>query len=120
MHALCRPCTGVLPPLYRSSDWTLLYSTHNDGTSLHTLLRKAAHAAPSVLLVRDSSGALFGAYAAEPWRPATRFFGTGETFVFQVNGCVGVGGGFRGQPMKKAVFCGKRSIEVLFAHPGLL
>jgi TLD len=38
----------------------------------------------SVLLVRDGGGYVFGAFAAEPWRPAPRFFGTGETTVFQL------------------------------------
>jgi hypothetical protein len=47
-------------------------------------MRKAVGAAPTVLLVRDGEGHVFGAYAPEPWRHATRFYGTGETFVFQV------------------------------------
>ena len=48
------------------------------------MLRKAAGQAPSLLVVRDAAGAVFGAYAAEAWHMAPRFYGTGETFVFSV------------------------------------
>jgi hypothetical protein len=37
-----------------------------------------------VLLVRDGGGYVFGAFCPEAWRPSPRFFGTGETFVFQL------------------------------------
>lgn len=37
------------------------------------------------------AGFVFGAFTAEPWRVAPRFYGTGETFVFQleVSHCMG-------------------------------
>lgn len=40
--------------------------------------------ARSLLLVRDSNGYVFGAFTPEGWHVGTRFFGTGETFVFQL------------------------------------
>ncbi|GBF97371.1 hypothetical protein Rsub_11018 [Raphidocelis subcapitata] len=75
---------AALPPLHRFAPWRLVYSSSRDGTSLHTLLRKAAGAAPTLLIVRDCEGGLFGAYAAEAWHVAPRFYGTGETFVFSL------------------------------------
>lgn len=93
MHILHYPlptifCVAIaaagLPPMYQQRDWSLLYTTSRDGISLHTLMRKAAGYAPTLLVVRDGGGAVFGAYVAEPWRTGTRFYGTGETFVFQV------------------------------------
>lgn len=41
-------------------------------------------AAPTLLVIRDSAGHIFGSFTSEGWRVATRFYGTGETFVFQL------------------------------------
>jgi len=74
-----------LPPLLRAETWRLLYATSRDGVSLSSLLRASGGTAgPSLLLIRDAGGALFGAFTAEPWCPhaAHRSFGTGESFVF--------------------------------------
>jgi len=46
--------------------------------------RKASGQSATVLLVRDTGGYVFGAFCPEVWRPNPRFFGTGETFVFQL------------------------------------
>jgi len=48
------------------------------------LLLLLLQVAPSLLLVKDGSGCVFGAYVADAWRYNPRFYGTGETFVFQV------------------------------------
>lgn len=53
-------------------------------THIHTTLQVA----PSLLLVKDAGGAVFGAYVSDAWRYNPRFYGTGETFVFQVCVCV--------------------------------
>ena len=40
---------------------------------------------PSVLVVRDRGGAVFGCFASEPWGPPRpRYFGNGESFVFSL------------------------------------
>ncbi len=44
-------------------------------------------AAPTLLVVRDSAGHVFGCFTAEGWRVATRYYGSGETFVFQLQVC---------------------------------
>ena len=93
--------------MLRTRNWTLLYATHRDGISLHTLMRKAERQAPTVLVVRDGGGALFGALVTEAWHTAPRFYGTGESFVFQVRECGGrqgcwgggVSGGGGGMPL---------------------
>jgi hypothetical protein len=59
-------------------------STSRHGVSLQTLYRRAAGAAPTLLVVRDGGGGVFGAFSAEAWRVAPRFYGSGETFVFQL------------------------------------
>ena len=74
----------ALPARHRLSQWSLLYSTVRHGISLQTMYRKGAGVAPTVLVVRDTGGYVFGCYAPEAWRIAPRYYGTGETFVFQL------------------------------------
>ncbi|EFJ41453.1 hypothetical protein VOLCADRAFT_107660 [Volvox carteri f. nagariensis] len=79
-----RALAGAVPPRLASGRWQLLYSSARDGISLRTLYRNAAGRAPTLLLVREvgACGHVFGAFAAEAWKPGPRFYGTGETFVF--------------------------------------
>lgn len=81
-HLRC--LAAQLPTRYRLSDWTLLYSSVKHGISLQTLYRKAAGKHPSVLVMRDRKGYLFGCFVTEGWKAASKYFGTGETFVFQL------------------------------------
>ncbi|GAX76085.1 hypothetical protein CEUSTIGMA_g3528.t1 [Chlamydomonas eustigma] len=74
-----------LPGHLALGSWQLTYCTHRDGYSLHTLYRKASGKAHTLLIVQDTNGHVFGAYASEPWRIHTRFYGTGETCVFQLH-----------------------------------
>ncbi len=46
--------------------------------------RASEHRGPCVLVVRDRRGAVFGCFTAEAWRVAPRYYGTGESFVFQL------------------------------------
>ena len=61
-------------------------STERHGISLQTLYRRSM-AAPTLLVIRDSAGYVFGCFTSEAWRVATRFYGSGETFVFQLQVC---------------------------------
>lgn len=45
-----------------------------------------ADAGPTILLIKDESGQVFGGYATESWAVSPRCFGTGEAFVFHVHG----------------------------------
>ena len=83
----------AFPARLRDSSWRLRYSTKRDGTSLRTMYRAAGSARvgehrceESVLLVRSSSGERFGAFTTEHWRVAPRYYGTGESFVFVLEG----------------------------------
>jgi hypothetical protein len=72
----------ALPPAARLRCWSLAFSTDLDGCSLLTFFCRLDGHPQSVLLVRDSAGALFGAYLSEAWRSGPRYFGTGESFLF--------------------------------------
>jgi len=81
---LVRCITTALPNRFRMSTWDLLYSTDKHGFSLQSLYRKAAGISPTVLLIKDGADFIFGAYCSEAWKMGSRFYGTGETFVFQL------------------------------------
>ncbi len=46
-------------------------------------LRRAPESGASVLVVRDTQQHIFGCFTSESWRVAPRYYGTGESFVFQ-------------------------------------
>lgn len=74
-----------MPLRHREKAWTLLYSTHRDGISMQTMLRKSRNMSPTVLVVRDMEKHVFGAFCSEPWKISSRYYGTGETFVFTIS-----------------------------------
>lgn len=75
---------NVIPSRFRFKEWSLSYSTARHGISLSTLYRRMMPHSPAITVIKDSSGYVFGCYTPEPWRVASRFYGSGETFVFQL------------------------------------
>jgi hypothetical protein len=62
-----------------------VFSSQRDGRSFNTMMgRLAGCQTPSLLLVRDSEGHVFGGYAAEPWAKSGSFFGDHSSFVFRL------------------------------------
>lgn len=81
-----------VPIRYHGAEMHLLYSTNEHGMSLRTLFSKVQTAAPTLIAIRDTRGRAFGCYAAHAWKSsATRYYGSGETFVYGVEGEEGVG-----------------------------
>eukprot|EP00884_Botryococcus_braunii_P016005 jgi/Botrbrau1/3088/Bobra.0070s0074.1 len=75
---------ATVPVRHRWRRWRLLYSTGRDGISLATLYRRATEVGPCILAIRDRNQYVFGCFTAESWRVAPRYYGTGESFVFQL------------------------------------
>lgn len=91
-----RPCEGLVRPVLtpelvaelrellpcylRFADWELAYSPSVHGTSLSTFYRQQA--GPNIIVIKDSSGGLFGAFVTAPWRPTAGSYGGPESFVF--------------------------------------
>ncbi|KAL1823476.1 hypothetical protein ACET3Z_010254 [Daucus carota] len=75
----------ALPSVAQGRKWVLLYSTWRHGISLSTLYRRSMLCpGPSLLVVGDRKGAIFGGYVEAPLRPSNkrRYQGTNSTFVF--------------------------------------
>ncbi|WJX53495.1 hypothetical protein P8452_39480 [Trifolium repens] len=74
-----------LPSLIHGRKWLMLYSTWKHGISLSTLYRRSLlWPGPSLLVVGDRKGAVFGSLVEAPLRPSTKrkYQGTNSTFVF--------------------------------------
>jgi hypothetical protein len=71
-----------LPPALAGYKWTLVYSLTKHGASLETLVAKCNTTAPTLLVLKDTKGCVFGGYVSEPWRRSTSYYGSGQSFVF--------------------------------------
>jgi len=67
--------------------WDLIYSMEQDGSTLSTLYSRCdkfrGRRAGFVLIVRDSSGGISGAYLSDPPKPQAHYFGSGECFLWR-------------------------------------
>ena len=46
--------------------------------------RQSAKSGPNILVIRDGGRHVFGSFCSEGWKISSRYFGTGESFVFQI------------------------------------
>lgn len=75
----------ALPALIHGKKWLMMYSTWKHGISLSTLYRRSMlWPGPSLLVVGDRKGAVFGGLVEAPLRPSNKrkYQGTNSTFVF--------------------------------------
>ena len=81
----------LIPPrLQLCSRWRLLFSLEQDGASLGTLYHRCADTvgqrAGYVVVVRDGSGNLFGAYLTDAPQPSKgHYYGNGECFLWRAS-----------------------------------
>ncbi|CAJ0581524.1 unnamed protein product, partial [Mesorhabditis spiculigera] len=81
-----------LPPRFQFSTPQLAYRLTSDGTSLKRFWSKIDDAQQSILIIRSTAGDVFGAYCSASWATRkeglqghSKYFGTGETFVFRID-----------------------------------
>eukprot|EP00301_Raphidiophrys_heterophryoidea_P000037 c1001_g1_i2.p1 GENE.c1001_g1_i2~~c1001_g1_i2.p1 ORF type:complete len:241 (+),score=46.44 c1001_g1_i2:277-999(+) len=67
-----------------SHNWYLLYSLQRNGVSLQTFFRTTAFQGPNILVLRDQDNHIFGGFASSSWENNPKYYGTGESFVFQL------------------------------------
>ncbi|GJP60982.1 hypothetical protein CLOP_g18193 [Closterium sp. NIES-67] len=64
-------------------EWCLLYSSKLHGLSFNSFLGKVSSVPhPTILVIRDSAGAVFGAFASKPWERSSAFYGDMRSFLF--------------------------------------
>lgn len=75
--------------LQLTEEWRLIYSLEQDGVSLATLYKKCAAYKDSrkrggfVLVIKDTTGGIFGAYLSDAPGPQAHYYGTGECFLWR-------------------------------------
>ncbi|KAG9524467.1 TLD-domain-containing protein, partial [Aureobasidium melanogenum] len=85
--ALAEEIRLLVPPRVQLVDeWKLVYSLEQNGTSLGSLYSLSDHYRGKrggfVLVVRDASQGVFGAYLSDPPQPHPHYYGTGECFLW--------------------------------------
>lgn len=71
-----------LNPIILMRHWKILFCINTDGVSLRTFFNKVRGYNPTIMIIKDSNGCVFGAVLTEQWHSSSRFYGTGESFLF--------------------------------------
>lgn len=70
-----------LPQQYQL-EWRFLFSSEIHGESFSTLIGRIVDQGPSVLVVEDRNGHMFGGFAPANWSLGPKFFGDDSSFLF--------------------------------------
>ncbi|CAK1590917.1 unnamed protein product [Parnassius mnemosyne] len=70
-----------LPQKYQHK-WRFLFSSHIHGESFSTMAGRIIDQGPSILIIEDTHGYIFGGFAAVAWSMGPNFTGTDESFLF--------------------------------------
>lgn len=73
----------LLPDHLESLNWKLIYRLDEHGASLQTLFDRCGQwNTPCVLVMKDTSNVLHGAFASESLHRCANFYGNGDCFLF--------------------------------------
>lgn len=73
-----------IPYRYRNGNWNLLYQLSRDGSSYFTFFNRTQKKTPLILLISTDKNEKIGAYLSCGIHGSSRFYGSGETFVFRL------------------------------------
>uniref|UniRef100_A0A1D1XH69 TLD domain-containing protein KIAA1609 n=1 Tax=Anthurium amnicola TaxID=1678845 RepID=A0A1D1XH69_9ARAE len=66
-------------------EWKLLYHSAVNGLSFNTFFGNISNAdGPTVLVIKDKEGYIYGGYASQPWDRRSNFYGDMKSFLFQL------------------------------------
>ncbi|CAM9694865.1 unnamed protein product [Pylaiella littoralis] len=85
-HSTLARMEAAQPKHHRGYNWHLLFSSYRDGASYMTLYNRIKAEDPTFLIVEDMKGEVFGGFAASAWASGHQYYGTGESFLFKING----------------------------------
>ncbi|ONH95975.1 hypothetical protein PRUPE_7G099200 [Prunus persica] len=75
---------GILPQ-HDLEEWKLLYHSSVNGLSFSTFLGNVSKdKGPTVLIIKDKEGYVYGGYASQPWERHGDFYGDLKSFLFQL------------------------------------
>ncbi|CAM9115574.1 unnamed protein product [Ectocarpus sp. 6 AP-2014] len=85
-HSTLARMEAAQPKHHRGYNWYLLYSTFRDGASYTTLYNRIQGEEPTFLIVESMRGEVFGGFATSAWSSGCQYYGTGECFLFKMEG----------------------------------
>lgn len=66
-------------------EWKLLYHSATNGLSFNTFVANISSGdGPTVLVIKDTEGYIYGGYASQPWERRGDFYGDMKSFLFQL------------------------------------
>lgn len=71
-----------IAPSVSAKNWVLRYCSAIHGISYLTFFRRVKDIGPCILIIKDTRGALFGAFLSTSPVERSHYYGSGETFVF--------------------------------------
>lgn len=77
-------------PMGMQHKWRLLYSTKLHGESFSKLTGAILNRGPTILVVNDQEGHVFGGFASSNWEFSSQFQGTEKSFLFSSEPSLGV------------------------------
>lgn len=75
---------GFVPYNSSESNFWLKFSLVRDGASLATLLSSVRASPYTIIGVETQDGEVFGSFTSSPWRTGTKWFGSGEAFLWRL------------------------------------
>ncbi|KAJ1490264.1 TLD-domain-containing protein, partial [Baffinella frigidus] len=73
-----------LPSRCAERPWKKLFSMTKHGQSFSSFMNRILFRGPTVVLVRDEAGHVFGFFASHSWHKANKFYGDMASFVFSI------------------------------------
>ncbi|KAK7481687.1 hypothetical protein BaRGS_00027060 [Batillaria attramentaria] len=72
-------------PAALQGEWRLLFSNSLHGDSFSQLIKMIDGRGPTLLVLRDQQGHMFGGFASEPWSINSKFYGDDRCFLFRTH-----------------------------------
>jgi len=72
-------------PVELRDEWRFLFSSRIHGESFSGLLAAIVDKGPSVIVIKDQDGGIFGGFASESWIISPQFTGTDKNFLFSLS-----------------------------------
>lgn len=72
--------------MYRNMRWVLLYRLSEHGVSMNTVINRLQGYDTTLIILEDKKRHKFGGFCTEEWIISSKFYGTGENFVYTFKG----------------------------------
>jgi hypothetical protein len=76
----------ALPLHPQTNDWHLLYDSAKMGLAITSFCDRVLGRGPTVLIIKDTDGHIFGCFGSESWKKSTKYYGNSSCFLFQIQG----------------------------------